>query len=280
MVEKVQELSGGKMPPRDEQEWNKAKEAALYEFIDIGGGGGMLESATERIRVRKPPKVVKEGLSEYFVFSVEGTQTVKNGWSQRMVSFKAAEVPFEVLYRYRPHQYGARPVRFFVLANDEEHKLGDSPLPDGVIRVFRRGERDGLAYYTTQSTKYIPIREKIELNVGTDDQIVYERSVLDVGRSNFIFNERPRVPQVVGWDELVKWQEEVRNYRDKAVTIEIRHVLSGHVEFQMEDSPTLFDYHTVEYTVTVPAHETRRWLSEGLFHLGRNAKQDRVELLK
>jgi hypothetical protein len=235
------------------------------------------ESGKEEGDKKRAPAVVKEGLSEYFIFTVEGTQTVRNGWSQRMVSFKAAPVPFEILYRYRPHQYGARPVRFFILANDAEHKLGDSPLPDGVIRVFRLGTKDGLAYYTTQSTKYIPIKEKIELNVGTDNQIVYERSVLDVARSDFIFDYAP--PRVVGWNELQKWQEEVRNYRAKAIKLEIRHVIPGHVEFKLEDSPTLCDYHTVEYTVTVKPAEKRRWLSEGLFHLGRNQKQDRVELI-
>jgi hypothetical protein len=62
--------------------------------------------------------------------------------------------------------------------------------------------------------------------------------------------------------------------------LEIRHVIPGHVEFKLEDSPTLFDYHTVEYTVTVKPAEKRRWLSEGLFHLGRHQKQDRVELVQ
>ncbi len=76
----------------------------------------------------RAPKIVKEGLSEYFIFTVEGKQTVKNGWSQRIVSFRARQVPFKVLYRYRRHQVGARPVRFFILANDTEHKLGESPL--------------------------------------------------------------------------------------------------------------------------------------------------------
>jgi len=220
------------------------------------------------------PRIVKEGLSEYFIFTVEGEQTVRNGWSQRMVSFKAREVPFDILYRYRPHQYGPRPVRFFILANDEEHKMGSSPLPDGVIRVFRDNGRDGLAYYTAQSTKYIPIKEKIELNVGTDDQIVYERSVLDVARSHFIFDEKPRVPQVVGWDEARKFQEEVRNYRPEP----IRHVLPGDVEFAMEDLPKLFDYRTVQYTIEVPSRKEHRWTSDATFHLGRNAEQDSVRL--
>ena len=226
-----------------------------------------------------PPKVVKEGLSEYFIFTVEGKQTVKTGWSQRMVSFRTKDVPFDILYRYRPHQYGPRPVRFFMLANDAEHKLGESPLPDGVIRVFRDNGRDGLNFFTAESTKYIPIREKIELNVGADNQIVYERVVLDVARQNFVYDEKPTPPVVVGWDETRKWQEEIRNYRSKPIKIEIRHVIPGDVEFQMEGAQVKpYDFQTMEYTLDLAAGKKMKWLSQGDFHLGQNQKQNRVRL--
>jgi hypothetical protein len=228
---------------------------------------------------KAPPKVVKEGLSEYFIFTVEGTQTVKNGWSQRMVSFRASQVPFKVLYRYRRHQYGARPVRFFILANDEEHKLGESPLPDGVIRVLRDNGRNGLNFFTAQKTKYIPIKEKVELNVGTDDQIVYERLVLDVARDEFQYDHTP--PRVVGWDEIRKWQEEVRNYRAKPIKIEVRHQLPGDVAFSGEavGNLKLYDYRTPEYTMTIPSRKPTKWVTEGTFHLGKNQKQNRVRLV-
>jgi len=278
LVEKIQQLARGRPPARNgekealrhEAMRGAVNEADFFADADSALGAGAA--------IARPPRIVKEGLSEYFIFTVEGEQTVKNGWAQRMVSFKARQVPFEILYRLREHQYGPRPVRFFILANDTEHKMGESPLPDGVIRVFRDNGKDGLAYYTTQATKYIPIKEKIELNVGTDDEIVYERVVLDLARSDFIFDSSP--PVVVGWNEMRKWQEEIRNYRAKAIKVEIRHVLGGHVEFAMEDSPKLFDYHTVEYMVQVPARQKQKWLSDGLFHLGRNAKQDRVRLGK
>jgi hypothetical protein len=197
-----------------------------------------------------------------------------------MISFRSRDVPFEVLYRYRPHQYGPKPVRFFILANDAEHKLGESPLPDGVIRVFRENGRDGLSFYTAQSSKYIPLKEKIELNVGKDDQIVYERVVLDLARQNFIYDEKIQpTPPVVGWDETRKWQEEIRNYRRKPIKMEIRHVLSGDVEFSMEPVAVKpFDFQTMEYTLALPASTKQKFVSEGLFHLGRNAKQQRVRL--
>ncbi len=275
LVEKIAQLAQGGPPPAlgvpREELRGRAMRKAVAEAEPAGELFGDFAAGAA-------PRIVKEGLSEYFIFTVEGAQTVRDGWSQRMVSFKAREVPFEILYRYRPHQYGDRPVRFFILANDEEHKMGDSPLPDGIIRVFRDNGKDGLAYYTTQSTKYIPIKEKVELNVGTDDEIVYERVVLDLVRKNFIFDEEPRIPQVVGWDEFREWQEEVRNYRARPIRMEIRHVLPGDVEFWMKGAPRLFDYHTVEYVVEVPAREKEKWTSEGLYHLGQNEKQQRVRL--
>ena len=272
LVEKIAQLAQGGPPPAPGGPRRELRAPAMRKALAAA------EAVVLDERAQAAPRIVKEGLSEYFIFTIEGEQTVKNGWSQRMVSFKAREVPFEILYRYRPHQYGDRPVRFFILANDEEHKMGESPLPDGIIRVFRDNGKNGLAYYTTQSTKYIPIREKVELNVGTDDEIVYERVVLDVTRKDFLFDEKPRIPQVVGWDEFRQWQEEVRNYRAKPIKMEIRHVLPGDVEFWMKGAPRLFDYHTVEYVVEVPAREKQKWISEGLYHLGQNAKQQRVRL--
>ena len=279
LVEKIAQLAQQGLPVPEE----KAKEArhrVLRGAVDRAELTNLAIKAPGKPAAKRAPKVVKEGLSEYFIFTVEGAQTVKNGWSQRMVSFRASQVPFEILYRYRPHQYGARPVRFFILANDAEHKLGESPLPDGVIRVFRDNGRNGLNYFTAQTTKYIPIREKIELNVGTDDQIVYERLVLDVARSEFRYDHTP--PVVVGWDEARKWQEEVRNYRAKPITIEIRHVLQGDVEFSAEavGDLKLYDYRTPEYTMTIPSRKPTKWVTEGRFHLGANAKQSRVRLIE
>jgi hypothetical protein len=285
LVEKIAQLAAaGRLDRRKNGEKlaeDLKKTDAMQKTIDLADrdmellvvNGGTLSLA-------RAPKIVKEGLSEYFIFTVEGQQTVKTGWSQRMVSFRTRDVPFEILYRYRPHQYGPKPVRFFILANDEEHKMGESPLPDGTIRVFRENGREGLSFFTAQTTKYIPIKEKIELNVGQDNQIVYERVVLDLARQNFLYDEkvRPR-PVVVGWDETRKWQEEIRNYRDKPIKMEVRHVLPGDVEFSMQGSAVkLYDFHTPEYVLELGAGQKQKWLSEGTFHFGRSKKQDRVRL--
>ena len=40
-------------------------------------------------------------MSEYFIYTVEGTETIENGWSKRMRSFEGKTVPFAIQYRYR-----------------------------------------------------------------------------------------------------------------------------------------------------------------------------------
>ena len=223
----------------------------------------------------RPAEIVKEGLSEYFIYTIEGAQTIPDRWSRRMVSFVARQVEFDILYRLRPHQYGERPVRFFLLVNDVEHKLGTTPLPDGLVRTFRDNGKDGLAFLGQQSVKYVPIKEDIELNVGLDDEVVHERTNMDVVRQNFTFDHTP--PRVVGWDEVHSWKEEIRNYKAKAIRMEVRHVIDGDIELEAE-AAKLHDYRTVEFTFDVPAREVFAWHYRYTQHQGVHAKQNRIRL--
>ena len=38
----------------------------------------------------EPKQIIKEGLSEYFIYTIEGTETIHNGWSKRLRSLEAA----------------------------------------------------------------------------------------------------------------------------------------------------------------------------------------------
>ena len=52
--------------------------------MDAGGPMARLHP-----RKAEEKKIIKEGLSEYFIYAVEGTETIPNGWSKRMRSSKA-----------------------------------------------------------------------------------------------------------------------------------------------------------------------------------------------
>jgi len=49
----------------------------------------------------RPKEIKKEGLSEYFLYTIEGTETIPTGWSKRLISFDVDEVPALNLYKYQ-----------------------------------------------------------------------------------------------------------------------------------------------------------------------------------
>ena len=85
-----------------------------------------------------PKEIIKEGLSEYFIYTIEGTETIPNGSSKRMRSLEAQTVPFKIQYRYRVPEIGPQLVRMYLLTNDKDSKLGTTPLPDGMVGSFAR----------------------------------------------------------------------------------------------------------------------------------------------
>ena len=57
-------------------------------------------------------EIKKEGLSEYFLYTIEGTETIPTGWSKRLISFDVDAVPVVNLYKYEEERYGNCVVRF------------------------------------------------------------------------------------------------------------------------------------------------------------------------
>ncbi len=237
-------------------------------------------------------QVIKEGLSEYFIFTIEGTETVPNRWSKKMRSFDAADVPVKVQYRYRANQYGNQLVRMFLLTNNEESSLGQSPLPDGIVRLFRRNDTGSLSYLTQQSIKYIPIGDKIELNLGTDPNVVFELVDLRVFRDNIwgTFNHKIRrrfdAPnariedrgRVEGWDEHTVYAQRIRNYTDKPIDLQIRRAFGGDATFINQIDATSHDFNTVQFATQVAPGESRDLVYELVQRLGSNQKQSRVQI--
>jgi hypothetical protein len=240
-----------------------------------------------------PKEIVKEGLSEYFIYTVEGTETIPTGWSKRLRSFEADDAPLKIEHRYRPREYGEQLVRMYLLANDEESNLGTTPLPDGVVRVFRDNGRDGLSYLAQQTIKYVPIGDKIELNLGVDPEVVFElvktRAVREKiwtqihGTDTFklVGDDARREEEnasVVGWNDRLSYQQRIRNYTAKPINVEIRRPYEGHVTFVSRLEPKLHDYQTVELAAQVEPGEKKNLDFAIVQHLGRNAKQNNVTL--
>ncbi|MHC4694823.1 MAG: hypothetical protein ACYS67_18975, partial [Planctomycetota bacterium] len=112
-------------------------------------------------------EIKKEGLSEYFLYSIEGTETIADQWGKRLLSFEAGDIKVKSLYKYDEERWGLRTTRFVSFTNDEEHNLGQTPIPNGNVKIYGRADANGyLSYIGGASVKYIPVDEEVELNLG------------------------------------------------------------------------------------------------------------------
>jgi len=160
-------------------------------------------------------EIKKEGLSEYFLYTIEGTETIPTGWSKRLLSFDAEDVPVVNLYKFERERYGNMVVRFLSFKNDQEHELGDTPIPGGLLKVYRDAGDDGHLSYTGQSSfKYIPVDEDVELNLGGVADVVVEPKLMDYKTANYRFD---RWRNISGWDEIRTFKVEVRNTRETGI---------------------------------------------------------------
>jgi hypothetical protein len=294
LVEKIAELARVPMDKvrelGDEQVGRLRRESAFKAMDRVAVRSAMPTSSPAPADEKA---IYKEGLSEYFIYAIEGTETIQNGWSKRMRSFKGDNVPLKVQYRFRPAEYGEQLVRMYLMTNNTESKLGTTPLPDGVVRLFRNNGRDGLSYLTQQPIKYIPIGDKIELNLGPDKDVVFELSKLRASRDNIwmqihgknkfkkVGSETDETEQnstVVGWDDHTTYRQQIRNYTPRPINVEIRRTFPGHIAFRSQFEPKLHDYQTVEFTTQVTAGAKKDLRYEIVQHQGHNAKQNNVTL--
>ena len=175
---------------------------------------GMMQEA-----VMKRKEIKKEGLSEYFLYTIDGTETIPNGWSKRLPSFDIDKIPVINLYKFEEERYRNQVRRFLSFKNDEKHELGETPIPGGAMKVFRTVDQTGsLAYEGTSSFKYIPVDEKVELDLGAVQNVIVEATLMKQATDQYKFNRG----NISGWNEIYNYEVEVRNTRSVPIKIEIK----------------------------------------------------------
>ena len=287
LVERVEQLARGERPSRRLKAKAELRQQVARSAMSIPAAAAAEEAFVDA------KNIAKEGLSEYFIYRVEGTETIPNGWSKRMLSFSGEDVPVKVAYRYRLHQYGDQLVRLYLFKNDKESNLGTTPLPDGVVNIFRDNGRGGMGFLGRKSTSYVPIGDKFELNLGPDPNVQFELAKSKVYRDNLWMrlskgNKYRRVnddtvvvdrnAKIVGWDLHEVYEQRIRNFTDRPINVEIRRRFDRDVVFRSSLNPTRHDFRTITLAANVGAGQTRSLLYEVLIRQGRNAKQRKVDI--
>ncbi|HSR61980.1 MAG TPA: hypothetical protein VLN56_01085, partial [Gammaproteobacteria bacterium] len=221
MLDEIAALAGRKDPynrpgqglpepmTRAEQELRVKAYRELSNAADMAGA--------ESIVAQKA--IIKEGLSEYFLYTIEGTEDIRNGWGKRLPSFSVSGIPVKNLYRYEEERFGKTTHRIITFKNDEEHKLGEEPLPNGKMKFFRRlnGEKH-LSYIGQVQSKYIPVDQKVELDFGASREVKIGALLMTEKTDNYLFDRKGNIS---GYDRRQEWEIKLENNRDLPVSIEV-----------------------------------------------------------
>jgi len=227
-----------------------AKGKALQDFSDRFDGeklGGRLHRG---LVADKQKDVKKQGLSEYFLFTIDGREDIEDKQPKRLVSMEVADVPLEVIYKLSDRDGGTQFTKFYrfknqkLLTDDGEEKaipdmenLGVSPLPDGAVRLYSEYDNKDLAYVGGTATKYVPIGDRVEVNVGQDSDITIVRRLKDQRITNVVSRQYKRrldnhyvlYYDLIDYDETFVYETEIVSGKSSPVQLDVERRFDANV---------------------------------------------------
>ena len=216
----------------------------------------------------KKREIVKEALSEYFLYTVDGRDTIPNGWSKRLPSFHAADVPITSYYKYERERWGNEVIRNYRFKNDQPSKLGAEPLPDGDVKAFRLTTDDQLyAFVGRTSVKYIPINEQVDLELGNDLEVMVKPTLMNWVKSDVQFDNQGKVK---GWTIKETWEFEFQNSKNIDVELDIRRTFKGDWSLVTAAKYERMDATKVKFVLSLKAREKQKFTYELTIRHGTN----------
>ena len=249
ILDQIAELARRQYPYGKPGEIQRKGERARSSISEVKKRHMYFSSAIVASSELAEKEIKKEGLSEYFLYTIDGTETIRNKWSKRLPSFEVNNVPVVNLYKFEQNWYGSNVVRFLSFKNDEEHELGTTPIPGGRLKVYRDlQENQHLSYEGQSSFKYIPVDEDVELNLGPVANVVVKPTVINFKTDNYRFDD----DRITGWDEIRTFKVEVKNTRDIPVKIEItRNFNTTSWDLETDEKYENIDKDTIRFTMTL-----------------------------
>ena len=228
----------------------------VYSLSTVGYVNQVMTKALEKSDLaRDKREIVKEEMSEYFLYTVEGRDTIRNGWSKRLPSFKTPDVPVTSYYKFEKERWGDSVMRYYRFTNSVPSKLGSEPLPDGTVKAFRVVNDDQLYQYVgATQVKYIPVNETVELELGNDPEVLIKPTLMNWQKTEVKFDQYDNVS---GWTIKQTWQFEVQNSKEIDVVLDIRRNFSGDWDLDTKADYTKVDANSVKFIVPLKPHEKK-----------------------
>jgi hypothetical protein len=228
-----------------------------------------LRRLEDKLSLGAEVQVIKEELSEYFLYTVGGRDTIPTGWSKRIGSFRTNDVPITSYYKYEKERWANQVVRYYRFKNDKASKLGNEPLPDGDVKAFRFVSDDQLyAFVGRTGVKYIPVNEQVELELGNDLEVMVKPTLINWVKTDVQFDQRGNVK---GWTIKETWEVEVQNSKEIDVMLDIRRNFAGDWTLNTRAQYEKVDATKVKFVVPLKPREKQKFTYELTTRFGTNA---------
>ena len=225
-------------------------------------------SVADEKAAEKPREIVKEEMSEYFLYTVEGRDTIPTGWSKRLPSFKQSDVPITSYYKFEREQWGDRVMRHYRFTNSEPSRLGKEPLPDGAVKAFRLINDDLLyAYVGSTLVKYIPVNEFVEMELGNDQEVLVKPTLVNWEKTDLRFDANG---DVKGWTLKESWEIELQNSKGIDIVLDLRRNFSGDWDLKTDAPNEKVDANKIKFVRPLKAREKQKFTYELTTRYGVN----------
>lgn len=254
LVEKIVDLARGNLPPAPRSStgiYQKMKKQARREVRARFSAVMEEAEAVMDMAAEAPKEVKKQGLSEYFLFTIQGRETVRNNEPVQLLALDVKGAPLEPIYRCSDRTGGGHFDKFYRVKNVElddsdladMNNLGLAPIPDGQVMLYSEYKNSDLAFVGSSHTKYVPIGERLESSLGRDQDLSVLRKMMNRTTTDIVLRQYKRRLD----DEWVQYydrvdynlnesrQEEIVNGKDKTIKCEIERRFNGEVLLKTHD---------------------------------------------
>jgi hypothetical protein len=268
LVENIAQLAQQGRPGQQPQPTAAPASAATFNR-QLALRGALLDA--DRLAAEKPAEIIKQELSEYFLYTVEGRDTIPTGWSKRLPSFQTNGVPITSYYKFEKERWGDQVIRYYRFTNSIPSHLGQEPLPDGAVKAFRTVTPDNLyAYVGATQVKYIPLNEFVELELGNDREVLVKPTLMNWVKTDITYDTAGNVK---GWTTKETWEIEVQNSKEIPVVLDIRRNFPGDWDLATPSIYEKLDANKVKFLVPLQPREKRKFSYELTTRLGTNARR-------
>jgi hypothetical protein len=180
----------------------------------------------------------EQAFSDYHLYTLPGTQTLRDRESQTLVLIEAKDVQVKPLYVYRGGDMAGVQSRLELVNNAREGT--GAPLPAGRVRAFMPDADQELQFTGETSMRHTAVDEKLTLTLGYAFDLAAERKQTSERR----ISDREREYSV---------EIKLRNRKKADATIVVEEPAGGDIEVIKSSHPAKREAHVLEFTVPVPA---------------------------